>query len=67
MYEFDIPDMRCGHCVGTVAEAIKSVDPKAVANVDRSKRKATVQTKADPGTIGAALDEAGYPATYKAA
>ena len=26
MYEFDIPDMSCGHCVGTVTQAIKSVD-----------------------------------------
>ena len=67
MYEFDIPDMSCGHCVGTVTQAIKSVDPAAVANVDLSKRKATVETEADPGTIGAALDEVGYPATYKAA
>lgn len=67
MYEFDIPDMSCGHCVGTVTQAIKSIDPAAVANVDLTTRKATVETKADPGTIGAALDEAGYPATYKAA
>lgn len=67
MYEFDIPDMSCGHCVSTVTEAIKSVDPAAVANVDLNARKATVETKADPNMIGAALDEAGYPATYKAA
>ena len=67
MYEFDIPDMTCGHCAGTVAKAIKSVDPAAVANVDLNARKATVETKADPITIGAALDKAGYPASYKAA
>ncbi|MCV3765106.1 heavy-metal-associated domain-containing protein [Rhizobium sp. TRM95796] len=67
MYDFDIPDMSCGHCVGTVTQAIISVDPTAVANVDLSKRRATVETKADPGTIVAALDEAGYPATYRAA
>lgn len=67
IYEFDIPDMTCGHCAGTVTKAIKSVDPTAVPNVDLSARKATVETKADPNTIGAALDEAGYPATYKAA
>ena len=67
MYEFDIPEMTCGHCAGTVTKAIRSVDPTAVANVDLSKRKATVESQADPETIGAALDEAGYPATYKAA
>lgn len=67
MYEFDIPDMSCGHCVGTVTQAIKLVNPAAVADVDLSKRKATVETTCDPGTISAALDEAGYPATYTAA
>lgn len=67
MYEFDIPDMSCGHCVGTVTKAIQSVDPAAVPTVDLSKRKATVETIASADAIGIALDEAGYPATYKAA
>lgn len=67
MYEFDIPDMTCGHCAGTVTAAIKSADPAAVANIDLTKRKATVETAVDPNTIGAALDDAGYPATYNAA
>ena len=67
MYEFDIPDMTCGHCAGTVKEAIKSVDPTAVAEVDLHSRKATVETTVDPRAVAAALDEAGYPATYKAA
>jgi copper chaperone len=67
MYEFDIPDMTCGHCAGSVTKAIKSVDPSAVANVDLDTRKATVESTVDPVAIGAALDEAGYPATYKAA
>ena len=67
MYEFDIPDMTCGHCAGTVTKAIKSVDSAAIANVDLNTRKATVETTADASAIGAALDEAGYPATYKAA
>jgi copper chaperone len=67
MYEFDIPDMTCGHCAGTVTKAIMSVDPAAVPKVDLNTRKATVETKADPDAIGAALDEAGYPATYRAA
>lgn len=27
MYEFDIPNMTCGHCKGTVEKAIKAADP----------------------------------------
>jgi len=67
VYEFEIPDMTCGHCAGAVTRAIKSIDPSAVANVDLDTRKATVETTANPVAIGAALDEAGYPATYKVA
>lgn len=67
MYEFDIPDMTCGHCAGTVTKAIKSVDPAAIANVDLNTRKAIVETTVDPSAVTAALDDAGYPATYKAA
>ena len=67
MYEFDIPDMSCGHCANTVTAAIKSADPSAVAKIDLTKRKATVETVVDPGAIGSALNEAGYPATFRAA
>jgi copper chaperone len=64
MYEFDIPDMSCGHCVSTVSKAIKTADPDAVANIDLTRRKATVESKTDPTTIRAALEAAGYPATF---
>jgi copper chaperone len=67
MYEYDIPDMSCGHCVAAVTKAITSADPDAVAEVDLTRRTATVTSKLDPQTIGAALDDAGYPATLRAA
>ena len=67
MYEYDIPDMSCGHCVATVTKAIKSADPDAVAEVDLIKRTATVSSRLDSHDIVAALDDAGYPATLKAA
>ncbi|MBL0375244.1 heavy-metal-associated domain-containing protein [Rhizobium sp. KVB221] len=66
MYEFDIPDMSCGHCVNTVTKVIKATDPDAVANIDLIRRKVTVETKTDPGAIGAAMEDAGYPATFSA-
>jgi copper chaperone len=66
MYEYDIPDMSCGHCVATVTKAIKMADPDAIAAVDLASRKATVESRIDPQAIGAALEDAGYPATFKA-
>lgn len=65
MYQYEIPDMSCGHCVATVTNAIKSIDASAVADVDLIKRIATIETKADPSAISAALDEAGYPSTFQ--
>lgn len=65
MYEYEIPDMSCGHCVASVTKAIKAADPDATADVDLIKRRALVTSKADPQAIAAAIDEAGYPSTYK--
>ena len=65
MYEYDIPDMSCGHCVSTVEKAIKVIDPQATADVDLMKRRALVTSAADPQAIAAAIDEAGYPSTFR--
>jgi len=67
MYEFNIPDMSCGHCVSTVTKAIKTADPDAIANFDLLKRKATVESSIDAKAIGDALEHAGYPAILQTA
>ena len=65
MYEYDIPDMSCGHCVASVEKAIKAIDPKANADIDLMKRRALVTSAVDPQAIAAAIDEAGYPSTFR--
>jgi copper chaperone len=65
MYEFDIPDMSCGHCVATVTKAIKAADPEATADIDLGNRKAKVASAVDPKAIGAAMEDAGYPSTFR--
>jgi copper chaperone len=65
MYEYDIPDMSCGHCVASVEKAIKAIDPKANADIDLMKRRALVTSAVDPQVIAAAIDEAGYPSTFR--
>lgn len=64
MYEFDIPNMTCGHCKGIVEKAIKTADPASVAAVDLVSKKATVETTLDPAVIGQAIEVAGYPVSY---
>jgi copper chaperone len=60
--EFNIPAMSCGHCVGAVTQAVKSVDPTAQVNVDLASKKVVVQSSQDRQALAAALAEAGYPA-----
>ena len=63
MYEFQIPDMNCGHCEKAVTEAVANVDPDARTTVFLSTRKAIVESRASLDRLAAALEEAGYPAT----
>lgn len=64
MYEFDIPNMTCGHCKGTVEKAIKAADRNATTTFDLTSRKAKVQTALDPSVIGSAIEQAGYPVKF---
>jgi copper chaperone len=60
--EFNIPAMSCGHCVGAVTQAIKSLDAAAQVSVDLPGKKVVVQSSQDRQAVAAALAEAGYPA-----
>ncbi|WP_312222616.1 heavy-metal-associated domain-containing protein [Rhizobium rhizoryzae] len=65
MYEFDIPNMTCGHCAGTVKKAIEQADPAASSIIDVGTRKAKIETSVSPEAMAAAINDAGYPTTFK--
>ncbi|AJD41644.1 heavy-metal-associated domain-containing protein [Rhizobium sp. SEMIA 4085] len=65
MYEFEIQNMTCGHCAGTVEKAIKAADPAASASIDLTAKSAKVETRVDPATIKAAIENAGYPSSFR--
>jgi copper ion binding protein len=59
------PDISCGHCVGTVRNAVGQLD--GVSDVQASAETKFVDVTFDPArtsveTIAAALAQAGYPA-----
>lgn len=60
--EFNIPSMSCGHCVGAVTQAVKSLDAAAQVSVDLPSKKVVVHSSQDRQAVAAALAEAGYPA-----
>jgi copper chaperone len=59
--EFKVEAMSCGHCVSTVTQAIKQVDPAAKVEVDLAGKKVKVESSEDRASIAQALTEAGYP------
>jgi copper chaperone len=57
---FQVQGMSCGHCVGAVTRAVKSVDPQAEVKVDLGSGKVEVQSQQDRGAFTAAIEEEGY-------
>ena len=61
MIAFEIQDMTCGHCVGSVTKAVIGVDPAAKVNIDLATHRVEIQ----PGAGNAeayrhAITEAGF-------
>lgn len=65
MYELEVGEMSCGHCVASVTKAIHAVDAAAQVTVDLTQRKVAVQSTATLDAISAAIDDAGYPVISK--
>lgn len=60
MYKFNVPDMTCGHCAGTVQRAVKLVDAKAEVAIDLGRKLVEVRSSAPQASIGEAIRKAGY-------
>lgn len=60
MLAFNVLDMTCGHCVGSVTKAVHQVDPAAGVQIDLVQHLVQVETKANTGQIEAAIRDAGF-------
>jgi copper chaperone len=60
MLKLKVPEMNCGHCVGTIEKAVKSVDPTARVVADLGASTVAVETGANENAIREALRSAGY-------
>ncbi len=63
MQSFDIPGMRCGHCVRTITQAVQALDPAAAIHADPAARRLRIDSAADPAQLSAAIAAAGYANT----
>ena len=60
MLKLKVPEMSCGHCVGTIEKAVKSVDPTARVVADLGAATVAVETGANENAVREALRSAGY-------
>ncbi len=61
MYQFNLPDMSCGHCVAAITQALQQADAQALVQVDLAAKTAVVDSQLPREALAAALAEAGYP------
>ncbi|MBR7637061.1 heavy-metal-associated domain-containing protein [Janthinobacterium lividum] len=63
MYQLQVENMSCGHCVGSVTKAVQAIDPAAQVQIVLASKRVTVESSSELGAISAAIVEAGYPVT----
>ncbi len=67
MYQFNVPDMTCGHCVSTITKAVKSEDPKAKVEINLGQHLVKIESALSQDEIAQQITEAGYTPTAVAA
>jgi copper chaperone len=60
MLRYQVDDMTCGHCVQTITQAVKDLDPGAEVAVDLAAKQVAVTSQAADELIARAIREAGY-------
>lgn len=64
MITFTINDMTCGHCVGSITNAVKAADPSAQVRADVATHRVQIDSaNASAATLAAAITDAGYTPT----
>jgi copper chaperone len=60
MYNFQVSDMTCSHCVATVEKAVKSVDGAAKVDIDLGTLAVKIQSDKPVERFAKAIEDAGY-------
>jgi copper chaperone len=61
MITFEIQDMTCGHCVSTIAKAVRAIDQGAQVTADLATHRVQIEpSKSDRGQLSDAIRDAGY-------
>jgi len=61
MIAFEVQDMTCGHCVRTITQAVKALDPNAQVQIDLATHRVAIEAaQANAAALGDAIREAGF-------
>lgn len=61
MIAFQVQDMTCGHCVGTITQAVKEADPQAEVKIDLQQHRVEIDaSKLTAQELQTAITQAGY-------
>ncbi len=54
MQRFTVPDITCGHCVSTIAKALKTEDPNAKVEISLGQHLVAVESNASAEALAEA-------------
>ena len=60
MIEIKVPDMTCGHCASTIAQALKALDPSAKVEISLPEHRVRVAGASSKEDLVSCIAEAGY-------
>ena len=61
MYQLQVEDMTCGHCVSAVTRAVQAVDAAAKVEVDLASKTVRIDSTTELAPLKAAIADAGFP------
>ena len=61
MYQLQVENMSCGHCVGAVTKAVQAVDAAARVEVDLASKTVKIGSATPLAPLKSAIADAGYP------
>lgn len=61
MYQLQVENMSCGHCVGAVTEAVQGVDAAATVVIELASKSVRIDSTTPLASLTAAISAAGFP------
>lgn len=61
MYQLQVENMSCGHCVSAVTKAVQAIDATAKVEVDLASKTVKIDSATPLAPLKSAIADAGYP------